>query len=226
MRYLKTVSLLIFMLTVYNGQSQENFSALGETAIGVNKTVSKKYDINFTLRSRYFLYQNHDIQYNQQQIDAFHLSNLHLDQLHALSLGIYYRTRDPFNSGSNELRFMQQFSYSKQKQSTKYSHRFRTEQRIFNSKTVFRERYRFRANFPLKGESITTGQPYLSNTIEGLLNLGKSQKPETDLRFTAQIGWKVKHNLKLQTGLEHRLETFNAAAKNYLFLLTSASIKI
>lgn len=226
MRYLKTCSLLVFLFVTRKTISQENFSALGETALGVTKTVSNKYDMNFTLRSRYFLHEDRGIQYNQQQIDAFHLSKLKLDKSHAVSLGVYYRTRDPFDSGSDELRFMQQFSYSKQKRNTKYNHRFRAEQRIFDSKTVFRERYRFKADFPLNGEKTAIGQAYLSTYIEGLLNIGKSQKPETDLRFTTQIGWKITEKLKLQTGLEHRLEGFNLAAKNYLFLLTSASYKI
>lgn len=226
MRYLKTCSLLVFLFVTRKTISQENFSALGETALGVTKKVSNKYDVNFTVRSRYFLYQNNTVNYLQQQIDLFHLSKLKFDKRHALSLGIYYRTRDPFDSGSNELRFMQQFSYKKQKRSTKYGHRFRAEQRIIDTKTIFRERYRFKADIPLSGETLDIGEAYLASAVEGLLNLGKAEKPATDIRLTTKLGWKISKTLKLQTGLEHRLESFNLATKNYLFLLTSASLKI
>ena len=65
--------------------------ALGETAFSVNHNVSKNYSVNFTTRSRYFLYENNKIQYNQQQIDIFHFSTFKLNFSHDLSFGIYYR---------------------------------------------------------------------------------------------------------------------------------------
>jgi len=64
------------------------------------------------------------------------------------------------------------------------------------------------------------------NTIEGLLSLTDSEKPETDMRIACQIGWQISEYLKLQTGLEHRFEAFNLAVKNNLFVLTSAILKI
>ena len=206
--------------------SQENLNTLGETRIAVNKKVSKVYDINFTLRSRYFLYQDSHLHYDQQQVDFYHFSKLKLDKRHTLSLGVYYRTRAPFDSGSNELRFFEQFSYKQQKLGVKYGHRFRAEQRILDANTIFRERYRFAANVPLKGATLDIGEPYLTSALEGLLSLSETEKPETDIRLTTQIGWQITEDIKLQTGLEHRLEAFNLAAKNNLFILTSATLNI
>ena len=73
---LKTTSFLTFVLVTFQTFSQENFSSLGETALTINTGISEKYDINFTVRSRYFLYQKNKTQYNQQQIDLFHFSQL------------------------------------------------------------------------------------------------------------------------------------------------------
>jgi len=66
----------------------------------------------------------------------------------------------------------------------------------------------------------------LVNAIEGLLSLSKPVNPETDIRLSSQIGWQFTEDLKLQTGLEHRLEAFNLKAKHYLFILTTAVLKI
>lgn len=224
--HLKTIPSLIFLFVTCNGFGQENFSALGETAFSLNKGISKDYTLNFTLRSRYFLYQNTNTQYQQQQVDAFHFSKLKLNKHNSLSLGVYYRTRTPFNSGSNELRIMQQYSYNKQKKRLKYGHRFRTEQRFLKAKTIYRERYRFSTSIPLCGETIDIGETFLISYLEGLLSLSKLQKPETDVRLTTQIGWQITEDLKLKTGLEHRLEAFNLEAKNNLFILTSATLRI
>lgn len=200
--------------------------ALGETAFAINHNVSKNYSVNFATRSRYFLYQDEALQYNQQQMDIFHFSTFKLNYSHDLSFGVYYRNRNLFETGSNEVRFTQQFNYKKQKLGVRYGHRFRTEQRIQYTKTIFRQRYRFSLDFPLNGEKLDIGEPYFVAAFEGLLSLCEISKPEIDQRTTAQIGWQLSENLKLQTGLEHRFEAFNIKTQNLLFILTSAVLRI
>jgi hypothetical protein len=200
--------------------------ALGETAFSVNHNVSKNYSVNFTTRSRYFLYENNKIQYNQQQIDIFHFSTFKLNFSHDLSFGIYYRNRDVFVTGNDELRFTQQFNHKKQKLGVHYAHRFRAEQRFLGVKTIFRQRYHFSVDFPLNGEKLDIGEPYFIGAVEGLLSLSKPDAPEIDERTTAQIGWQLSENLKLQTGLEYRLEAFNLKGRSNLFVLSSAVLRI
>ena len=154
---IKKFIFLIFVFINVEAFSQEHFSALGETTFALNKKVSNTYGTNFTLRSRYFLYTNHQLKYNQQQIDLYHFSKLKLDKRHNVSLGIYYRTRDPFDSGSNELRFTQQFTYNKRKLNMRFSHRLRAEQRVLKNKTIFRERYRFSLNLPINSDTYFIG---------------------------------------------------------------------
>ncbi len=206
--------------------TQEKLNTLGESAYAINHNVSKKYSINLAFRSRYFLYRNATVQYQQQQVDLYHFSTFNLDYSHKLSLGVYYRNRDWYNSGSNELRITQQFNYTKQFLGVRYGHRLRAEQRILETRTIFRQRYRFAVDFPLNGEKLDIGEAYFMANTENLLSLSKLNKPEADLRFSAHIGWQITQNLKLQTGLEHRLEAFNIKAKHNVFLMTSATFKI
>ena len=213
------------MFFCFKALAQNNFNALGESAVSINHVVSNKYSTNFTLRSRYFLYQNEMMQYTQQQMDVYHFSILKLNQKSKIGLGVYYRNRDLFDSGSDEIRFTEEFNYAKRNKQIRYGHRFRSEQRILEKLTSFRQRYRFSIDL-LLNRSQEEGTPYFIAAIEGLISFSKTAKPETDLRPNAQIGWQFSQGLKLQTGLEYRLEAFNISTKNNLFILTSAICKL
>nr|WP_236778487.1 DUF2490 domain-containing protein [Pseudalgibacter alginicilyticus] len=199
---------------------------MGESALSLNHKVSKKYNVNFAFRSRYFLYNINELQYKQQQLDVFHFSTYNINSKHKLSLGAYYRNRAFFETGSDELRFMEQFSASKKINKIRLRHRFRAEQRILETKTIFRQRYRFAVDLPLVGNTLDIGEPFLMSALEGLWSLKEVSAPEIDSRTTIFIGWQLAKTLKFQTGLEHRFEALNISAKNYLFLLTSAILKI
>jgi hypothetical protein len=224
MRYIKIIIFIIISCSITHAQN--NFEYFGESAFALNHSVSQKYKVNFALRSRYYLFKQGSILYKQRQIDIFHFSTLKLNYHHDLSLGAYYGSRGVFDEGSNEIRFTQQFNYKHQKLSFRYGHRFRAEQRILDTRTIFRQRYRFSIDFPLNGEKLNIGEPYLIAAVEGLLSLSKDRKPELDERTTVQIGFQLSENLKLQTGLDCRLEAINISTNKILFLLTTAILKI
>jgi len=220
MQYRKKLMYFLLIFTGFKVWTQNNFNSLGETSLIIKHKVSQKYNADFTFRNRYILYNQKGFKYVEQQVDVFHFSTFKLNTNYNLTAGVYYRNRDVFDTGSNELRFLQQLSYKKQKTRIRYQHRFRTEQRILNTQTIFRQRYKFAINYMLIKKT------YIINAIEGLLSINKARANETDLRFSTQIGWQITQALKLQTGVEHRLEAFNLTAKNNLYLLTSAVLKI
>ncbi|OBQ57263.1 DUF2490 domain-containing protein [Tamlana sp. s12] len=206
--------------------SQKNTTLLGETTVGVTHQFSQKYSTDFAFRSRYFLYQHHTWDYNQQQIDFYHFSNFHLNDKHIASLGIYYRNRDFFDTGSGEIRITEKYTYINQHKRLRYRHKLRFEQRFLKTLTIYRERYLFEVGLPLKGSTFDVGESYFTSSVEGLLSLSPQIKALTSLRTNAKIAWKITEKLKLRTGIEYRLETFNRKAYNVLFLLTSALIKL
>lgn len=226
MRCIKSLCFMVLLLLCFSLKAQSNFYSLGESALPLNHKVSNTYSVNFAIRSLYVLHSDGNLQYQRQQFDIYHFSTFKLDYYHKLSFGVYYRNRGWFETGSDETRLTQQYSYTKQALGVRYGHRFRAEQRILDTKTISRQHYRFAVDFPLNGEKLDIGETYLASAVEGLLSLSKPDKPETDVRITTQIGWQINESLKLQTGLEHRLEAFNLKAKNYLFVLTSAVLKI
>ncbi|WP_194766654.1 DUF2490 domain-containing protein [Tamlana sp. I1] len=223
---MKKFLLIIFTMCFCLAFSQKRTTVLGETTLGVTSKFSEKYSADFAFRSRYFLYQYHTWDYNQQQIDFYHFSNFHLNDKHIVSLGIYYRNRDFFDTGSGEIRITEKYNFVNQRSRLRYRHKLRLEQRFLKTLTIYRERYLFEVGLPLKGNTFDVGESYFTSSLEGLLSLSPHIKSIVSMRTNAKIAWKITKKLKLQTGLEYRLEAFNRKAYNVLFLLTSAFIKL
>lgn len=226
MSYTKLLIIFLFFLFFYEVRAQENFESLGETAFSVNHEVSDNYKTNFALRSRYFLYKDKNLDFENRQIDVVHFSTLNLNYNHSISLGVQYRNRASIDGGSNELRLTQQFNYTKRNEALRFGHRFRFEQRILSDLTILRSRYRFAVDLPLNGVKLDVGEAYLVLSMEALLSQGKIIKPELDYRTTGNIGWVISKKSKLQFGLEYRFEAFNIATEHRLFILSSFILKV
>lgn len=226
MYYIKNSLALFVCLLCLNLFSQNDFESLGETSFALNHKVNGDYKINFAVRSRYYLYQDNDFNFENRQLDMVHFSTLNLDYNHSLSLGVQYRLRESIDRGSNELRLTQQFNYTKKNLALRFGHRVRFEQRILDNLTILRSRYRFALDFPLNGEKLDVGESYIITSMEALMSKSKKIKPEIDHRTTAHLGWLVSEKLKLQFGIEYRFEALNIKTEEKLFALTTFILKI
>lgn len=222
--YYTRLPLFIAIFIFSFGFSQENFESLGESGIAINHKVNDFYNINFSARTRYYLYRNINIE--NRQVDLVHFSTYKLNYNNSLSFGIQYRFREGFDGGSNELRLTQQYNFTKQNSALRFGHRFRFEQRILDDLTILRSRYRFAIDSPLNGEKLDIGESYLVASMELLLSQNKNIKSEVDHRTTTQIGWLISKKLRLQIGLEYRFEAFNIKTEEKLFILSSAILKL
>ncbi len=218
--------LLLFLLPLATIEGQNDFETLSESAFSVNHKFSNNYSVNFSLKSRSYLYKDSNFQYQQRQLDFVHFSTFALNYNTSLSLGIQYRNRDLFDDTSNELRITQQYNTTKKHFSKRFGHRFRVEQRILDHITIHRFRYRFALDFPLKGEKLDIGETYLVTSMELLNSVNKLSSPEIDHRTTVQLGWLFSEKLKLQIGTEYRFEAFNSDTEQKLFILTTGILKI
>lgn len=223
------IKILLIFITYFHGInlfSQNDFEGLGETSFAFNHRVNSDYKMNFAVRSRYYLYQDDDFNFENRQLDAVHFSTLELGFNQSLSLGVQFRIRESIDGGSNELRLTQQFNHTKRTHAIRFGHRIRFEQRILEDITILRLRYRFALDFPLNGAKLDVGENYLVTSMEVLLSHNKKIKPQLDHRTTAHFGWLVSEKLKLQFGLEYRFETLNITTEEKLFLLTSFILKV
>ncbi|TYA70076.1 DUF2490 domain-containing protein [Seonamhaeicola marinus] len=225
MYVVKYLSLVCTIFLSFSAFSQDYFDVLGETTLSFNHSISKKYNASFIFRSRYFLHKS-NLDYEQQQVDVFHFSNFNVGNSNKIGFGFYYRNRDWFNSGSDEIRLLQEYTLGRQKIGFKLGHRLRLEQRFFDTYTVYRPRYRFAVDLPLNGDTLDIGEAYFIGSTEALCSISKEHSPLLDQRFTSFIGWLISENVKLQSGLEYRWENYNTKANNYLYFATSALFKI
>ncbi|RDY59531.1 DUF2490 domain-containing protein [Flagellimonas nanhaiensis] len=216
---------VLFALLPLTCISQENLTVYWQPQLAINYPVSKTYSHNFTVGHRAYLFDQDDIQIRGRQIDFIHFSKLDLRDNQSIALGIQYRTRDLFGKQPNELRLTQQYNTTKQPLVVRYGHRFRTEQRFIEKLTIHRFRYRFAIDFPLKGEKLNLGEPFLVASLENLLSLGKGQNPQYDNRLNGQVGWKFDKGFKILFGIEYRLEDYTSQRpENVLFFLSTAQL--
>ncbi|KQC30930.1 hypothetical protein AAY42_14295 [Flagellimonas eckloniae] len=224
---IRWVLFFICFLGLSSLKAQDNLTGFLQPQVAINYDVSNTYSHNFSLAHRGYFIKNGDSGYEARQIDLVHFSKFSLSDNQSLAFGVQYRFRNIFEDESDEIRLTQQFNFSKRPFVVRLGHRFRTEQRITKALTVHRFRYRFAVDFPLKGEVLNIGEPYFIGTFENLLSVAKSNSPEYDTRISGQVGWQLQEGLKLQTGIEYRMEDYASDfPQNVFFVLTSLQLSL
>lgn len=222
MFYIKLIIFILLFGVCEIMVSQNDFSMFNESNISINHEASSSYKMNFSIKGRNYLYEDNGFFIKQRQMEIGHFSTFGLSPKSSFSLGFMYRNRSWFEGSENELRSTLQFNTKSVLKNFRFGHRFRAEQRFYDSKTVHRFRYRLALDLPLNGEKLNVGEPYLIGSTELLWSLAKPDSPSIDNRFTKQIGWLINDKTKLQFGLEYRLSELNINTSESLFLLTSA----
>lgn len=218
---------LLLLCCVASLQAQERFTGYWEPKFSLNYKVGGLYSHNFFLNNRNYLVDGGNGQFKVRQFELGHFSNLKVKDNQSLALGLQYRLRNPFDGGDNQFRITQQYNITHTPFTLRLGHRLRAEQHIHKAMTLHRFRYRFAVDFPLRGQKVDLGEPYLVGSLEQLLSLAPGASPQYDLRCVGQIGWNLDHGLQLQMGLEYRLEEYTSGiSQNILFLLTSAQISL
>lgn len=219
--------LLIVLFYIGNVKSQDNLTGYWQPQIAVSYDVTGIYSHNFSVANRNYIIDDSEVLLKTRQIDLAHFSKLNIKDNQSIALGVQYRFRNNFDGGENELRFTQQFNVTHKPFAVRFGHRFRSEQRITQPLTTHRFRYRFAVDFPLMGEKLDQGEPYFVGGFENLLSVAKGNAPEYDTRLSAQVGWQLGGGLKLQAGVEYRIEDYTAdQPQNVIFLLTSAQLSL
>lgn len=223
----KWPSLLFILLFFGTISAQDNLTGYWQPQFAINYDVTGVYSHNFSVANRNYIIDDSEVLLKVRQIDLAHFSKLSIKDNQSIALGVQYRFRNNFDGGENELRLTQQYNVTNKPFSVRYGHRFRSEQRITTPLTTHRFRYRFAVDFPLKGEKLDMGEPYFVGSFENLLSVAKGNSPQFDTRLSGQVGWRLDHGLKLQVGVEYRMEEYTSGLpQNVVFLLTSAQLAL
>lgn len=217
-------SILLLFLIVHKALAQENLTAYWQPSFAINYKVTKTYSHNFSIQNRNYIFDDEAIRLTIRQLDFAHFSSLQFLDDQNVALGILYRLRENFDGGSNELRLTQQYNITSKPFVMRYGQRLRVEQRITKTRVTYRFRYRFSLDFPLQGEKLDVGEPYLVGNAESLLSAASQSLPQYDFRLTLHLGWKLSGRSKFQLGVEYRAENFSQNLQNVLFLLSAMNI--
>ncbi len=136
--------------------------------------------------------------------------------------GYQYRWADPFEEQSGyEHRLMQQYAFITFTEARRFAHRIRSEQRIRDSGTIQRFRYRLSYDFPLEGQQLDPGEAYVILSNEVLWSVARDLS-EIDNRVFVGIGWAFSRKRKLETGLQFRVEALNTKEPENIFQLITS----
>ncbi len=136
--------------------------------------------------------------------------------------GYQYRLADPFEEETGyEHRLMQQYAFITFTEARRFGHRIRSEQRIRESGTIQRLRYRLSYDFPLQGQQLDAGEAYMILSNEVLWSLSRDLS-ELDNRVFVGIGWALSRKRKIETGLQFRVEALNTNEPENIFQLITS----
>lgn len=200
-----------------------------ENEFAVNTKFNSRWKLNIGVANRNLLTRdvaNEPISFDARHIQVEMNSGYEVGFYSTLGGGIMYR----FNTlqgidAKNELRLTQQFSIAKTYNALRIVHRFKTDQRIFNSTTEHRFRYRLSTDFPLQGLQLDTGEFYVVASTETVFNSGNKITPMWDQRFVTALGNQVSKSLKAQIDIEYRFENWAQEVSTRWFLVTGLVYK-
>lgn len=125
-----------------------------------------------------------------------------------LALGYQFGIRDLDDDRTDlENRLLQQLTLSTFAGKYRFRGRFRTEQRLFRNEPQLVHRWRLRPSldFPLQGNRLDPGEPYLNVQSEWLFTLTNPQPVYfRETRLYGGIGWQLGKGARLENGLEWR----------------------
>ncbi|HET8753702.1 MAG TPA: DUF2490 domain-containing protein [Salinimicrobium sp.] len=198
---------------------------LWEPEFSVNLTSEIPWVFSFGLAYRAMLSAHEDgekiSEFNNEHFELNHFTTYLASENSAFSLGVRYRFRETFDdSRYDELRFIEQYSYSHPNSSWGLGHRFRLEQRLRNVENILRLRYQIGISKPL---SSTFAWGF---STEALLEISSSSKPALEQRFTLELENTSFENLKLKLGLDYQMDEYNLDLVNQFYILSGASLSL
>jgi len=201
-----------------------------ENEFAVNTKLNPRWKLNIGVANRNQISEdlgNEPFSFDGRHIQFELNSGYEVGFYSTLGGGVMYR----FNtlqgkSAQNELRLTQQYSIAKTYNSLRLVHRFKTDQRLFNSSTEHRLRYRLSIDFPLQGLRLDKGEFYIVTSTESVFNTGTTINPMWDQRLVGAIGNQISKSIKAQIDIEYRFEDWAQNLSNRWFIVTGIICKL
>jgi hypothetical protein len=180
-------------------------------SLNMNKKVDEKWSMNTKVESR-VIYKSVNPQgdiikkYSHELSDLTFIMSRSIGLSSRISAGYMLRLEE----GEIQQRFIQQYTLIQTKNGYRLAHRIVTDQTISPSeKPEYRARYRVSAEIPLNGKSLDTKEFYVRANNE-YLNSVQNKQYDLEIRLVPLLGYVFSDKIKLEAGLDYRLNSFLA----------------
>lgn len=202
-------------------QAQGTWELGALPAVNFNKKLQNNWSINGKLESRY-LARSGD--FNEQILRRNQYVLTDIAFVAAKKIGLNSRVAGGvlarFEDGEFIQRTIQQFVIVQRFRGFRLAHRFVTDQTFSPSEaTEWRMRYRISTEIPLNGEALDVNEFYLKLNHE-YLNSFQNSDYDLELRVIPLLGYGLSEHLKIETGLDYRLDSFIGGAAEHTYWMT------
>jgi hypothetical protein len=205
-------AILLFFLPVLSF-SQIVEDVIVQPSINISWETGNRWSFNSVIEQR----NSTENSFDPLHIQAAQFASYDIGFYSQLGLGIMYR--ELFDEARpEEVRFTEQYVYSRKYNALKIAHRARWDQRLRGDRTTHRWRYRLSSSLPLNGFAADVSEFYLTASLETLFIAENRKRPGYDQRFSLGLGRQLNKKLKLQLVTEYRFEDFTADTERLLFL--------
>ena len=215
--FFRLTLIFAFLLFAGNLRAQDKFISFLQPDISLNLDRPNRWSFNFGIANRNRIYFQDESEFNTRFIELSHFSSYEVGFYGKLSLGLRYRFSEMFDDRAHdEIRITEQYSRSRNYNALKVAHRFRFEQRL-RSNTIFRTRYQFSVQLPLKGDRIDQNEYFIAANTEALYSFSEVIKPVVSQRIGLALGREITKTAIIDLGTEYRLENYSREAIHELF---------
>jgi hypothetical protein len=205
-------AILFFLLPVLSF-SQIVEDVIVQPSMNISWETGNRWSFNSVIEQR----NRTENSFDPLHIQAAQFASYDIGFYSQLGLGIMYR--ELFDEARpEEVRFTEQYVYSRKYNALKIAHRARWDQRLRGDRTTHRWRYRLSSSLPLNGFAADVSEFYLTASLETVFIAERNKRPGYDQRFSLGLGRQLTRNLKLQLVTEYRFEDFTANTERLLFL--------
>lgn len=210
----------LFTKTVANSQNTYQWGVL--PSVNLNHKLKNDWSLNTKIEGRH-LFQSGEINGVLFEKNNYVLTDFSL--IVAKKVGLNSRVGAGYliRVEGAELyhRFIQQYIIVQKLSGFRIAHRFLADQTISESeRPQFRIRYRMTTEIPLNGESVDSKEFYVKLNNEYVNSL-QAREYDLEIRFIPLLGYGFSNILKMETGLDYRVNSFlqNTTRNSYWMTL-------
>ncbi|KQC32521.1 hypothetical protein AAU57_03620 [Nonlabens sp. YIK11] len=204
---------ILMLLMPVLAMSQVADRLVFQPAIKVSWNPASRWSFNTAVEQRTQI--NDDAQAISMQLTQF--GQYEVGFYSQIGIGVMYRELFDDNL-PEEVRFMEQYVYTKKYNQLQLAHRLRWDQRLRGDRLTHRWRYRLSGSIPLNGNDLNPSEYYVVSHLETLFIAEDGLRPIYEQRVGLGIGRQIGSNYKLQFNTQYRWLDITAATTTSLFL--------